>query len=100
MFPTDEDDFVPGGYEGGPITTAYCDTCRLFHAGDVTCAVAKSAVEASIMVAGEVVGVEEIGDVDRPALDRALALRGLKLEPVLGHVFDGVRHWRVEAVAA
>ena len=80
-----------------PIAAACCATCGLFHGADVVCGVAKAAVEASIMYLGEVVSMAEIGDVDRPALDRALALRGLALEQLAGQGnWDGY-YWRVVA---
>lgn len=85
------------GARPAPVRMAYCATCGLFHDSDTVCGVAKAAVEASIMYAGEVVTMAEIGDVDRPALDRALALRGLALEQLAGQGnWDGY-YWRVVA---
>jgi hypothetical protein len=63
----------------------------MIHSVELTCAVVKARVEALIVEEGELLGEEEIGDCDRPALLSALRLRGLALEP------EGDR-WRVVAV--
>jgi hypothetical protein len=78
-----------------PIADAYCATCRLFHAAEMACAVARAVVHAEIVDVGDVVDEEEIADCDRVALLAALRIRGISLEE-----FPGPQWLAVRTVAA